>query len=152
MAKKKSTNNGPTIIIVNNGGNGSNMLVRAVWFLFIGWWLSGLAILVAYLACATVIGLPLGFAIFNRLPSIITLRSRTQKSSVEVKDGVAYITGGKVPQYPMWARAIWFLFAGLWLGGIYLGVAWLLCVSIIGLPIGLVMLNRTGAVMTLLKY
>ena len=152
MAKKTSTNNGPTIIIVNNGGDGSNMLVRALWFLFIGWWLSGLAILVAYLACATVIGLPLGFAIFNRLPSIITLRSRTKKSSVEVKDGVAYITGGKVPQYPMWARAIWFLFAGLWLGGIYLGVAWLLCVSIIGLPIGLVMLNRTGAVMTLLKY
>ena len=152
MAKKTSTNNGPTIIIVNNGGDGSNMLVRVVWFLFIGWWLSGLAILVAYLACATVIGLPLGFAIFNRLPSIITLRSRTQKSSAEVKDGVAYITGGKVPQYPMWARAIWFLFAGLWLGGIYLGVAWLLCVSIIGLPIGLVMLNRTGAVMTLLKY
>jgi len=152
MAKKTSTNNGPTIVIVDNDGDGSNMLVRALWFLFIGWWLSGLAILVAYLACATVIGLPLGFAIFNRLPSIITLRSRTKKSSVEVKDGVAYITGGKVPQYPMWARAIWFLFAGLWLGGIYLGVAWLLCVSIIGLPIGLVMLNRTGAVMTLLKY
>jgi uncharacterized membrane protein YccF (DUF307 family) len=151
MAKKAPVQSGPTIVIVNETG-GSGFLVRAVWFVFIGWWLSGLAILVAYIACATVIGLPLGFAIFNRLPAIITLRSRTKKTAVEVKDGVTYITGGKVAQYPMWARALWFVFAGLWLGAVYIGVAWFLCVTIIGLPIGLAMFNRTGAVMTLLKY
>lgn len=151
MAKKAPVQSGPTIVIVNESG-GTSLLVRAVWFVFIGWWLSGLAIFVAYIACATVIGLPLGFAIFNRLPGIITLRSRTKKTAVEVKDGVTYISGGKVAQYPMWVRALWFVFAGLWLGAVYLGVAWLLCVTIIGLPIGLLMFNRTGTVMTLLKY
>ena len=152
MAKRTTTHNGPTIVIVNERSGGTSMLVRAVWFIFIGWWLSGLAILVAYLACVTVIGLPIGFAIFNRLPAIITLRSRTRETSVEVKDGVTYISGGKVPQLSLLARALWFVLVGWWLGGVYLGVAWFLCVSIIGLPIGLLMFNRTGAVMTLLKY
>ena len=51
--------------------------MRAVWFVFIGWWLSALAIGVAYFLCAIIIGLPLGFMIFNALPWILTLRDRT---------------------------------------------------------------------------
>ena len=48
-----------------------SMLLRAIWFIFIGWWLSGVAITVAYLFCVTIIGLPVGFWIFNRLPLIL---------------------------------------------------------------------------------
>jgi uncharacterized membrane protein YccF (DUF307 family) len=127
-------------------------LTRAIWFVFIGWWLSALAIFAAYLLCLIIIGLPVGFMIFNRLPVILTLRPRTDAQEVEIRDGVTYITGGTVKQHPLWVRALWFVVVGWWLGAIYLGIAWFLCVIIITLPIGLILFNRVGAVMTLLRY
>ena len=56
---------------------GPGLLVRALWFLFIGWWLSALAIGLAYILCVTIIGLPIAFMIFNQLPLILTLRPRS---------------------------------------------------------------------------
>jgi hypothetical protein len=40
-------------------------------------------------------------------------------------------------------RLIYFLFIGCWLGSIWLALALLLCVTIIGLPLGVVMLYVT---------
>ena len=106
----------------------------------------------AYALCVTVIGLPLGFMIFNRLPAIMTLRPRTEVHTTEFRDGVTYVTGGTIEQFPMWARALWFLALGWWIGAIYLGIAWFLCVIIVTMPIGLLLFNRVGAVMTLLRH
>ena len=119
-----------------------SFLLRAVWFIFIGWWLSALAITVAYFLCAIIIGIPLAFMIFNQLPMILTLRPRTE----------SLVAGGATEQLPLWIRAVWFIFVGWWLGAIYISVAWVLCVLIITLPIGLWLFNRIGAVMTLLRY
>jgi uncharacterized membrane protein YccF (DUF307 family) len=121
---------------------GPGILVRALWFIFIGWWLSGLAIAAAYVLCVTVIGLPIAFMIFNQLPLIVTLRPRSVGGS---DDGTA-------EQLAWWIRGIWFVLVGWWLGAIYLTVSWFLCVIIITLPIGLWLMNRVGAVMTLLRY
>ena len=139
-------------VVVMQSTRGPGLLVRAVWFLFIGWWLSAFAIFAAYALCLTIIGLPLGFMLFNRLPVILTLRPRTDVQMVEHRGGVAYITSATIEQHPLWARTLWFAFVGWWLGGIYLGIAWLLCVLIITLPIGLYLFNRVGAVMTLLRH
>src|SRR6476620_2951752 len=57
---------------------GPNLLIRFIWWLFIGWWASGIAVTVAWFALITIIGIPLGIWIINRLPSILTLRSRTR--------------------------------------------------------------------------
>jgi uncharacterized membrane protein YccF (DUF307 family) len=119
-----------------------SLLLRAVWFIFVGWWLSGIAVGVAYFLCAIIIGIPIGFMIFNQLPLILTLRPRSSD----------YATGGPVEQLPLWIRAIWFVLVGWWLGGLYITVAWGLCVILITLPIGLWLFNRVGAVMTLLRY
>ena len=54
-----------------------SLLIRAIWFIFIGWWLSAVAIGVAYFLCAIIIGIPLAFMIFNQLPLILTLRPRS---------------------------------------------------------------------------
>ena len=110
------------------------LLMRAVWFVFIGWWLSAVAIGVAYFLCAIIIGMPLGFMIFNALPWILTLRPRTDRIGTEVHDGVAYTTGGTADQLPLWIRAVWFIFVGWWLGAIYMTFAWSLCVLIVTLP------------------
>ncbi len=119
-----------------------SLLIRAIWFIFIGWWLSAVAIGVAYFLCAIIIGIPLAFMIFNQLPLIITLRPRSP----------GLVADGTEEQLPLWLRAVWFVFIGWWLGALYLTVAWGLCVIIIGLPIGLWMMNRVGGVMTLLRY
>ncbi|HEX3642927.1 MAG TPA: YccF domain-containing protein [Ktedonobacteraceae bacterium] len=52
-------------------------------------------------------------------------------------------------QISMLVRFIYFCFVGWWIGMLWLGIALGFCCSIIGLPIGLMMLNRLGAVMTL---
>jgi len=140
----------PNDVVVQRD-TGPSMAVRAVWFIFIGWWLGAVAIVIAYFLCITIVGIPFAFAIFNRLPAIITLRPRTDLKTVEVRDGVTYISR-KVAQRPLWIRAAWFILVGWWVGAIYLTLAWVLCVIVIGLPLGLLMFTRVGGVMTLLRY
>ena len=121
---------------------GPRLLIRALWFLFIGWWASALAIGVAYFLCLIIVGIPIAFIIFNQLPLILTLRPRSLGTAGD----------GTAEQLPWWIRGIWFVLVGWWVGALYLGVAWGLCVIIITLPIGLWLMNRVGGVMTLLRY
>lgn len=51
-----------------------NFLVRALWFILVGWWLAAIALSVGYFLCMTIIGLPLGFVIFDMVPGLLTLR------------------------------------------------------------------------------
>jgi uncharacterized membrane protein YccF (DUF307 family) len=48
-------------------------LVRAIYFLAIGWWFSLAWVVVAWLATATIILLPLGIWMMNRIPAVTTL-------------------------------------------------------------------------------
>lgn len=51
-----------------------NFLLRALWFVFVGWWLAGIALTIGYALCMTIIGLPFGFVIFDMVPAMLTLR------------------------------------------------------------------------------
>jgi uncharacterized membrane protein YccF (DUF307 family) len=50
-----------------------NLLVRAGYFLFVGWWLSLVWANVAAFLAVTVVGLPVAFWMFNRLPFVTSL-------------------------------------------------------------------------------
>lgn len=49
-------------------------LVRTLYFVFIGWWLGLMWAILALVLCATIIGAPMGFVMFNQLPAVLTLR------------------------------------------------------------------------------
>lgn len=46
-------------------------------------------------------------------------------------------------------RGVYFVFIGWWLGALASAVAWLLNITIIGLPLGLAIINHLGAIITL---
>lgn len=135
-------------IIVTTQGHG--MLVRTTWYLFIGWWLSGIMMFLAGLCIMTVVGLPIGLALVNRLPGVLTLRPASQRLSAVLTSngGMQYRLHG-AQQRPMWQRAVYFVLVGWWAALLAMSLAWLLSVTIIGLPIGLMVLNRIPAVTTL---
>lgn len=126
---------------------GPSIVVRALYFICIGWWLGGLAIGLAWFCNATIVGLPLGLYILNRLPTIITLRPQEQEWYLNA-DGM--LRQGK-EQYPFLVRAVWFLLFGWWFSGVWLAVAYVALITVIGFPLAFWMFNRVGAVTTLYR-
>ena len=129
-------------VLVQSSGPGC--LIRGLWFILIGWWLGGLVSAAAWALNATIILLPIGLYIINRMPTIITLAPLEQRWRLE--DGV--LRQG-VEQYNFFLRAIYFLLIGIWFSGVWLAVAYLALVTIIGIPVSFWMYNRIGLVTTL---
>ena len=139
-------------IVVNNKTEQHSFIVRALWYVFIGIWLSGLVIGVGYLLIVSVILSPFGASLLNYVPQTLTLRKRTSNTSVIDRGGVTIIETGYVAQRPLWQRAVYFVFIGWWLGALWCAAAWALCAILIGFPLGIWMLNRIGAVVSLHRH
>ena len=129
----------------------SSFLLRAIYFLFIGWWLTFVWINVARALNATVILLPLGLWMLNRVPQVLTLRPMAVEAEVRYRGGIPEVRTRSVQQ-PSWLlRLLYFLFIGWWVSLLWANVAWFLCAIIIGLPIGIAMFNYLPTVTTLMR-
>jgi uncharacterized membrane protein YccF (DUF307 family) len=69
-----TTVGGGTVISTGAQVPQRNILLRAIYFLLVGWWLSAIWMELAYWACLTIIGLPIGFWMFDRVPALVSLR------------------------------------------------------------------------------
>jgi hypothetical protein len=85
---------------------GHGFIVRALWFLAIGWWLSAFMIVTGYLLAATVILLPLGLWFLHRVPQAQTLRHRTREFTTEMRNGALVFTEGAVAQVAWYWRLL----------------------------------------------
>jgi hypothetical protein len=142
----------PTIVF-NTQRHGPNFFVRLLWWFFIGWWLSLIALTVAYGILLVSLGLlfPITFAILNRIPKIMTLRERSISQQVTYTNGVTTLTESNPTQRPWYVRVPYFVLIGSWLTLIWVVLAWIIAWGIITMPISLLMLDRVPAVATLQK-
>jgi uncharacterized membrane protein YccF (DUF307 family) len=136
----------PTVVTATGG---PGLVLRAIWFIFIGWWATGVLLGVAYLMSLTIILLPIAFVLFNVVPTVLTLRPRRMHITTEMRDGVMHVRHGNVPQRPFWMRAVWFLLVGWWLSAVVILVGYLLCLTVLLIPVGVMVLNRIPETMTL---
>jgi uncharacterized membrane protein YccF (DUF307 family) len=122
-------------------------LLRVIWFFVLGWELTGIWILIAWAFNATLIGLPVGLWMIDRVPQVLTLKSRPGSWVIDMKSGRSqYKASG---QFSWFIRLPYFILIGWWLSLLWAAFAWLICATIIGLPIGVLMLHGLPAVTTL---
>ena len=133
--------------------SGPGLLVRALYFLLVGWWLTGIVAGVAWFSMITIIGLPLGIWLINRIPTVLTLRPRTSYVYAWTDaSGRTFTTEATIDQPPWWARGLWFVFVGWWASAFVMTIGYALCLLIITLPIGLMLFNRVPFVASLYRY
>lgn len=133
--------------------SGPSLLVRFIWWLFVGWWASGIAVGIAWISLITIIGIPLGIWVINRIPTVLTLRPRTRAWTIgRDAEGRDIAVDTARPQIAWPVRGIWFILIGWWLSGLWMVAAWLIQLTIIGLPLALLMFNRTPFIASLYRY
>ena len=85
----------------------------------------------------TIVGAPIGVAMLNKLPQVIALRGHRTSIQVTYDGASAIAKSSPVPQRNILLRAIYFVLIGWWLSALWMEVTYALCLSIIGLPIGI---------------
>jgi uncharacterized membrane protein YccF (DUF307 family) len=134
--------------VVVQRSDGANLLIRALYFVLVGWWFSAVWAVVAWVLCVTIIGLPLGLYMLNRLPQVVTLKPN--------RSDLVLTTTGRVierdlSQLPFLVRAVYFVLIGWWLSAVWIAIAWALNASIVGMVIGFWMFDRVPALITLAR-
>ena len=122
--------------------NDRSLVVRAVWFVVVGWWATPVVVNVAWLLNLTVIGIPLGIKVLNFVPTVLSLKEPRSRTAPEAARG----------QRSLVVRAVYFVFVGWWLSLLWAELAAFLSVTIVGLPLAYWMFNRLPYVTSLYRF
>lgn len=130
-----------------------NLILRILWFIFVGWWLGFWVIAAAYVCLVLIIPAPIGVALLDRLPRIMTLRAPAQVVSVYQDGEVIEVERGNVDQRSWFIRLPWLVLVGWWLGAFWLFAAYTITIFTAGLalPISFWMFGRAAKVVTLYR-
>ena len=108
-------------------------ILNVLWLVLSGFWLAIAYIVAGLIMCITIIGIPFGIQAFKLAGYAFWPFGR------------ALVPTGRRPALSMIGNVIWFIFAGWWLalGHVITGVA--LCLTIIGIPLGIADFKMAGA-------
>ncbi len=125
---------------------GPGCLVQLLWTFFVGLWLGQIWAAVAWFLVVSIIGMPVGIAMLNMLPQIVSLRKREEYI---VTYGPGARAERKAPQVNIVLRALYFLLVGWWLSALWIEATFALMASFIGMPFGIWMLDRVPFIVSL---
>ena len=138
----------PNVVVVAEAPE-PNLVIRALWFIALGWWLSGLAALLAILLQLTIIGIPAAIWVINRIPQITTLKSSRKIQIATGVGGSVMVGHADRQQRRWWVRAIYYILIGWWAVSFWMALAWVATLTLILMPLGFWMYGATGKVQTL---
>jgi len=145
-----STQNDPVYIQSNQG---PGCLVRGLYFLFVGSWLGAIWMIIAWIFNVTIIGLPVGLAMLNRIPQVMTLRPARVQTVVNRRGNTTVINQVPLRQHSFFLRAIYFICVGFWFSLLWMIAAWAIAgITLgLGLPLAFWMFDRVPQVTTLAR-
>jgi uncharacterized membrane protein YccF (DUF307 family) len=126
------------------------IIVRALYFIFIGWWWGLVVAFFGWFLYATVIGAPLGIKVLNAVPGAISLKGREKQLKLTQTQEGYEVTTERIEQRRWWIRVLWYPF-GLVFSFFAILLAWLLCVFLITLPLGIMLFNKVPAIASLYR-
>lgn len=148
---QRAVNQQVNVSVEQNDG-GPSIVFRAVYFLLIGWWASGLWLSIAWFLNVTILLMPLGIKMINRVPKIVSLKSQTIENEVFMDEGDVTVQQENREQHSLLIRGIYFVFVGWWASGIWMFVAWVASVTIVGLPVAIWMYGKLPFIVSLYRY
>jgi uncharacterized membrane protein YccF (DUF307 family) len=110
------------------------VLLNIIWLVLSGLWMAIGYLLAGVLLCVTIIGIPFGVQAFKLSGYALWPFGRALVPSASRRKGLSVV-----------ANVLWFILAGWWLalGHLFTGV--LLCLTIIGIPLGVASFKMAGA-------
>jgi len=141
----------PTVSVVRRSNN-PGCLISGLWFIFFGWWIGGLAVLTAWLLGVTIIGLPFSLFILNHVPFLLLLQPPGSEQLVANGPNGTVVKERPVQQIHWFWRTLYFIFVGWWWSLVWTILSYVACLTIIGLPLGLLMFRLAPAMTTLKRY
>ncbi|ELZ87260.1 hypothetical protein C453_02879 [Haloferax elongans ATCC BAA-1513] len=119
-----------------------SLVVRALWFVVVGWWATPLVVNVAWFLNATIIGLPLGIKLINLVPTVLSLKEPRSLTDPDSARG----------QRSLLVRAVYFVFIGWWFSWFWANAAAFFAITVVGLPVAFWMFNRLPVVTSLYRF
>ena len=115
---------------------------RVLYWLGIGWWAAWIWTQLAWLMNLSFVGASTSLWMLNHLPQVLLCRG-----GLTSRDPIAPKVSAR--QHPWAWRALYFLLVGWWLGWLWANLGWALSVTLLGLPLGLLVLSYLPAITTL---
>mgnify|MGYP000933214145 CR=1 FL=1 len=137
-------------VVVTGSNRNPGCLIQFLWFVLVGWWAGQIWIAVAWLLMLTVVGIPLGVMMMNKVPQVIALRGQSSGVAVTSVGNVTVVAvGASVPQQSVIIRALYFVLIGWWLSALWMEVAYFFCMTIVLMPLGFMMFDKVPALVSL---
>lgn len=110
------------------------LILNVIWLALAGIWLAIAYAIAGALVCITIIGIPFGVQAFKLAVYALWPFGRALVPSATRMRGLSIV-----------ANVLWLVLAGWWLALLHLATGILLCLTIIGIPLGVASFKMAGA-------